>query len=60
MFETVAATANNLVETIGDLVDSKEVINSKDVFARFTTDIIASVAFGLESNSLKNPESIFR
>lgn len=60
MFEIVAATANNLVETIGDLVDSEKIINGKDVFARFTTDIIASAAFGLESNSLKNPDSIFR
>ncbi|XP_043231527.1 cytochrome P450 3A31-like [Amphibalanus amphitrite] len=32
-------------------------INVKDVFARYTMDTIASVAFGLEADSIRNPES---
>lgn len=32
----------------------------RDIFARYTTDIIASCAFGVQVNSLRNPECEFR
>jgi cytochrome P450 family 6 len=35
-------------------------IDITDILCRYTTDAIESIAFGLECNSLKDPDSLFR
>lgn len=60
MFHTIVDTAANLQKYLEKPAERKEVLEIKDIMARFTTDIIASVAFGLELNSLENPNSEFR
>lgn len=40
--------------------ESEEVIEFKEIFARFTTDIISSCAFGIETNCIGNPNAEFR
>lgn len=45
---------------MADTATARECVDIKDILARFSTDIIASCAFGIDSNCLKTPESEFR
>ncbi|RZC41421.1 p450 domain containing protein [Asbolus verrucosus] len=59
MFQTLADCTVGLKSVMDDAAESNTPVDIKDVLARFTTDIIGSVAFGLECNTLKNPDSLF-
>lgn len=59
MFQTLVNASASLEEII-ESHSNGEVLDARDAMARFTTDIIASCVFGLECNSLKNPETEFR
>ena len=52
--------ADNIEELFAGAVESKEILDAKDVFGKFTLDAIATSGFGIESNSFKNPDSVFR
>ncbi|XP_011194312.2 probable cytochrome P450 6a21 [Zeugodacus cucurbitae] len=60
MFPTVVSVAEQFVDTINTELAKSNEIEIKDFMARFTTDVIGSCAFGIECNSLKNPDAIFR
>lgn len=60
MFQTLIDTTIGLEKIFQEYADSKTPLEMKDILARFTTDVIGSVAFGIECNSLKNPDSEFR
>lgn len=48
------------LENIVELFSSKEVdIDIKNILARYTTDVIGNCAFGIECNSLKEPNTPF-
>lgn len=57
MFHTVLDISEQLVDFMR-LQD--EIVEVKEVLAKFTTDVIGNVAFGLESNSFKDANSKFR
>lgn len=60
MFPTMADCGKELQICLKEYAEKNEIVDIRDVLARFTTDIIGSVAFGIETNSLKNPNSEFR
>lgn len=61
MFGAVLKVADEFKSYMDDRIGSKGGdIEIKDVLARFTTDVIGTCAFGIECNSLRNPDSLFR
>ncbi|XP_065214955.1 probable cytochrome P450 6a23 [Planococcus citri] len=60
MFPLVRACAENLHQVLKDLSNKQEDFDVKDVCSRYTIDVIGSCVFGLEINSLHNPDSVFR
>ncbi|XP_060518301.1 probable cytochrome P450 6a20 [Cylas formicarius] len=60
MFQTMAACTNPLVDMLQEYADEERTVEIKDEFSRFTTDVIGNVVFGIECNSMKNPDSEFR
>ncbi|XP_065214799.1 probable cytochrome P450 6a18 [Planococcus citri] len=59
MFPLVKHCGERLSQIIDEVPDN-ETFDVKDLFARFTTDTIGNCAFGIETNSLNNPDSEFR
>ncbi|XP_069702398.1 probable cytochrome P450 6a14 [Periplaneta americana] len=60
MFGTLVDCGNELQTCLETSAKNEEVIEIKDVLARYSTDIIASCAFGIQCNSLSNPDAEFR
>lgn len=58
MFETVYEKAELLQEVLN--THQEEVINISDICSRYTTDVIGSCAFGIECDSLTDPNCVFR
>lgn len=59
MFATVSGVADKLVETIQKETETSGQLEVKDIFGRFTTDVIGSTAFGIECNSLADKSTKF-
>ena len=58
MFNTVLNISKEMVEFLNK--DRPTEFEMKELLCQFTTDVIGNIAFGLEMNCIKDPESIFR
>ena len=60
MFQRFVECGQGLQTCLEKVGEKGDVIEFKDVLARFSTDIISSCAFGIECNCLKNEDAEFR
>lgn len=60
MFGTLVKCGEELHNIMEKTATNKEPLHIKELLARFTTDVIASCAFGIDSNCLRNPDAEFR
>ncbi|XP_024936351.1 probable cytochrome P450 6a14 [Cephus cinctus] len=60
MFPIVNQCGVELGDCVEKVLKIDETVEIKDIVARYTTDVISNVAFGLETNSLKEPNNEFR
>nr|ACE75187.1 cytochrome P450 [Glyptapanteles flavicoxis] len=59
MFKLMSECANNFTESLIEQVQGTKEFNSKDIFSRYTNDTIATCAFGVAVDSMKNPTNDF-
>ncbi|XP_017040712.2 probable cytochrome P450 6a21 [Drosophila ficusphila] len=60
MFPTVIKVGHEFIDVFGEYVKKNEIVEVKELLARFTTDVIGTCGFGIECSSLKDPEAEFR
>lgn len=60
MFPAVVEISERLSDCFSNLIAESGDLEVMDFFARFTTDVIGTCAFGIECNSLKNKDAEFR
>ncbi|XP_058836873.1 uncharacterized protein LOC131693230 [Topomyia yanbarensis] len=59
MFGMIMKVAEDFQQFMVETQQQQSVMEMKEVLVRFTTDVIGTCAFGLECNTLKNPDSEF-
>lgn len=60
MVETIINMGSQLEDHINEYAISGKVAEIREIFAQFTTNVIASIGFGLDIDCLKNPQHEFR
>ncbi|XP_033608493.1 cytochrome P450 6k1-like [Cryptotermes secundus] len=60
MFQILVDCGNELGKHVDQSAANGDNIEVKDILAKFSTDVIALFAFGVQCNCLKNPDAEFR
>lgn len=59
MFELIEECAKNFVNHVTARAENGWTVEMKDIFVRYTNDAVASTAFGISIDSMKNPNNEF-
>uniref|UniRef100_T1GHM5 Cytochrome P450 n=1 Tax=Megaselia scalaris TaxID=36166 RepID=T1GHM5_MEGSC len=59
MFPTFVEVSERFSNTLLEMIHEESTVKISELLGRFTMDIIGSCAFGIECNSLKDPEATF-
>ncbi|XP_015177200.1 PREDICTED: cytochrome P450 9e2-like [Polistes dominula] len=59
MFKLMNECGADFTDYLYKMPENKKMIELKDVFTRYTNDVIATCAFGISINSMKHPENEF-
>lgn len=61
MFSNVEVIGQHFIKVMAEnVIENQQQVEIRDLCARFTTDVIGSVAFGLDCNSLEESQTEFR
>ena len=60
LFFSILSIAERLRQTLSNSIDDCTSLEITDLMARYTTDVIGTCAFGIECNSLIDPQAKFR
>lgn len=59
IFPTIMQIVKNVEDCLSGLVKDEEMLEIRGILSRYSIDVIGSCAFGVECNSLANPNEIF-
>nr|QEG78945.1 CYP6BH5 [Phaedon cochleariae] len=60
MYDTLKECSTNMISTLDESAEKILDVDVLEIMARFTTDVVGSVIFGVECNCFKNPDAEFR
>lgn len=60
MFPMVSDIADRMIDYLNDIVESDDTHEMKEIYSSFTTEVIANVAFGLDTKCHGYPQNDFR
>lgn len=60
MFPTIVSVSNAFVDCLNNAIKTDSEVEIYEWLGRFTTDIIGTCAFGIDCNSLNDPQAKFR
>ncbi|CAD7080009.1 unnamed protein product [Hermetia illucens] len=60
MFPMVLEVANRFIDLLNPIVAEGSVVEIRDLLMRFTIDVSGTIIYGIECNSMKDPDTEFR